>query len=82
MSSRHWDSKGKISMVDVSRKAKSVRRAVVRGTVIVKNIHLEALTGNPKGEVFATARLAGIQSAKKCWDLIPLCHPLLQASCT
>ncbi len=80
MGSRHWDREGNVSMVDVSGKATTVRRAVVKGTVLVKDVHLEALKGNPKGDVFATARLAGIQAAKKCWDLIPMCHPILLRS--
>lgn len=65
-------------MVDVSRKQESRREAVAEGAVVMQAQTLEAiLSGNAKkGDVLATARIAGIMGAKKTSDLIPLCHPL------
>lgn len=65
-------------MVDVSAKSDSSRTAVAESQIKLSAEVLSALTfgKNPKGDVFATARIAGIQAAKKCSDLIPLCHPL------
>lgn len=76
MSTNHWDEDGQLRMVDVSPKAKTTRRAIVSARLCIKPSHVEALRGNPKGDVFAAARLAGIQAAKKCADLIPLCHSI------
>ena len=66
-------------MVDVSDKVVSRREARARGAVRMSAAAFEAvLLGNlPKGEVVATARIAGIQAAKRASDLIPMCHPLL-----
>lgn len=65
-------------MVDVSGKQQSRREAVAEGAVVMQAQTLEAiLSGNAKkGDVLATARIAGIMGAKKTSDLIPLCHPL------
>lgn len=65
-------------MVDVSPKASTARRAVASGKVLIKPETLEALKSekNPKGDVLAAARIAGILAAKKTSELIPLCHPL------
>lgn len=74
----HLDAQGRVSMVDVSEKKATTRRAVAQGFV-----HMSAETfalvrsgNNPKGNVETTAELAGIMAAKKTSDLIPLCHPL------
>jgi len=66
-------------MVDVSDKPVSSREARARGAVRMSAPALEAIVrGNlPKGEVMATARIAGIQAAKRASDLIPMCHPLM-----
>ena len=74
----HVDGKGKIKMVDVTGKKPVRRRAVARGTVRMKPTTFALLTGGElaKGDVFNTARLAGIMGAKKTAELIPLCHPL------
>jgi cyclic pyranopterin monophosphate synthase len=66
-------------MVDISAKPVSRREARARGTVRMSVQAFEAImAGNlPKGEVIATARIAGIQAAKRTSDLIPMCHPLL-----
>src|SRR5438445_11912294 len=65
-------------MVDVSQKAVTLREAVARARVRMTNEAMHAiLAGNlPKGEVLATARIAGIQAAKRTSELIPMCHPL------
>lgn len=65
-------------MVDVGGKVPMRRRAVAEGFFIAQPATLDRLiAGNlPKGEALATARIAGIQAAKKCGELIPLCHSL------
>lgn len=74
----HLNAKGEAHMVDVSEKSDTSRTAVAESRVRINNDVLRSLQSNenPKGDVFATARIAGIQAAKKCSDLIPLCHPL------
>lgn len=66
-------------MVDVSMKQDSVREARAEAFITMKPETLQMIiSGNHhKGDVFATARIAGIQAAKRTWELIPLCHPLL-----
>jgi len=74
----HLDSSGEARMVDVGEKD-STRRVARAGARIRMGMETrEQITGetNPKGAVLATARLAGIQAAKRTSDLIPLCHPL------
>ena len=65
-------------MVDVSAKEVTDRRAVARAVVRMAPETLEAVRRGdaPKGDVIATARIAGIQAAKRTADLVPLCHPL------
>ncbi|MBC8309501.1 MAG: cyclic pyranopterin monophosphate synthase MoaC [Phycisphaerales bacterium] len=74
----HLDKQGKASMVDVSGKAPLLRTAVAEGFFNAKESTIDALLGGdlPKGEGLAVARIAGIQAAKLCDKLIPLCHPL------
>ncbi|BAZ52524.1 molybdenum cofactor biosynthesis protein C [Nostoc sp. NIES-4103] len=74
----HLDSQGQAQMVDVSAKAATVRQAVAAAKVRMLPETLAAIqAGNtPKGDVLATARLAGIMAAKQTAALIPLCHPL------
>jgi cyclic pyranopterin phosphate synthase len=74
----HLSSAGQARMVDVSDKAATERIAIAEGRVIMRRDTLDlALSGNAKkGDVFATARIAGIMAAKKTHELIPLCHPL------
>ena len=66
-------------MVDISAKADTVRVAVARGSVRMQPETLALIQsgGVPKGDVIATARLAGVMAAKRTHELIPLCHPLL-----
>jgi cyclic pyranopterin monophosphate synthase len=75
----HLDATGAARMVDVGDKAVTQREAVARGQVQMRPETLALLVegGLPKGDVLATARIAGIMAAKKTPDLIPLCHTLL-----
>jgi len=74
----HVDPGGEARMVDISEKPVTVREARARARVKMGPEALAAiLAGNlPKGEVIATARIAGIQAAKRTSELIPMCHPL------
>ena len=78
----HLDAQGRANMVDVSDKALTVREAVAEALVRMRPQTLQMITqgDHPKGDVFAVARIAGIQAAKKTSDLIPLCHPLMLTS--
>ncbi len=66
-------------MVDVSGKADTVREAVAEGRITMSAEALAAISEGSakKGDVLATARIAGIMAAKKTSELIPLCHPLM-----
>jgi len=74
----HLNRKGKAIMVDVSPKLPQFRRAVASGEIRCSPATLRLLRQDktPKGDVLATARIAGIQAAKQTSILIPLCHPL------
>ena len=74
----HLNSDGEANMVDISLKKDTSRSALAISQVILSETILRAINdGNvPKGDLFASARIAGIQAAKKCSELIPLCHPL------
>lgn len=74
----HLDESGAARMVDVGGKAATARRAVASGRITMSPEALAAIReGNaPKGDVLATARIAGIMAAKRTGELIPLCHPL------
>src|SRR4029079_16045637 len=74
----HLDNKGEARMVDVSAKAATDRIAVAEGKVVMTPATLDiVLSGDAKkGDVLGTARIAGIQAAKRTHELIPLCHPL------
>lgn len=74
----HLDSEGKARMVDVGDKPETRRVAVAGGTVRMRDETLKLITSGelPKGDVLAVARIAGIQAAKRCDTLIPLCHSL------
>ena len=78
----HLDSQGRANMVDVTEKAVTSREAVAQAVVRMRPETLDMIIsgGHPKGDVFAVARIAGIQAAKKTSDLIPLCHPLMLTS--
>ena len=74
----HFDGKGDAHMVDVSDKAVTSRIAIASGAVKMLPATIALITDGTakKGDVLGVARLAGIMGAKKCADLIPLCHPL------
>lgn len=74
----HLDSEGNARMVDVGEKPSTRRLAVASGRVRMRAETLELLRDGemPKGDVLAVARVAGIQAAKRCDELIPLCHSL------
>ena len=74
----HLDEKGSARMVDVGAKPVTAREAMAEGFVQMQPATLLAIAEEkvPKGEVLSTARIAGIMAAKRCGDLIPLCHPL------
>ena len=74
----HLDAAGHARMVDVGGKAVTQREAVAGAAVVMRPETLALIEsgGHSKGDVFAVARIAGIQAAKRCADLIPLCHPL------
>jgi cyclic pyranopterin phosphate synthase len=74
----HLDDAGAARMVDVGHKPVTAREAVAEGFVTMQPATLRAIAEErvPKGEVLATARVAGILAAKRCGELIPLCHPL------
>ena len=75
----HVDESGEASMVDVGEKSETVRQAVATATVVMLPDTLSLIVQNQikKGDVLSVAKIAGIQAAKKCSELIPLCHPLM-----
>ena len=75
----HLDATGNAHMVDVSAKDVTTRSATARARVLMQPETLVLITSGTakKGDVLATARLAGIMAAKKTSELIPLCHPLM-----
>ena len=79
----HIDAQGEARMVDVSNKPVSKREAVAQGEIRISTSTLSRIETHQvaKGNVLATARLAGIMAAKRTGDLIPLCHPLPITHC-
>jgi cyclic pyranopterin phosphate synthase len=75
----HIDESGAARMVDVSGKADTLREAVAKGSVRMapETLALIQSGGIPKGDVLAVARVAGVMAAKRAYELIPMCHPLL-----
>lgn len=74
----HLNEHGEASMVDVTEKEITRREARACATVMMRPETMALIISgeNPKGDVLAVARVAGIQASKRCSDLIPLCHPL------
>ena len=74
----HLNERGEAHMVDVGDKAETSRRAIAEGIINMSpaTFRLIADATAPKGDVVATARIAGIMAAKRTHELIPLCHPL------
>jgi cyclic pyranopterin monophosphate synthase len=79
----HIDTRGEATMVDVSAKPVMLREAVARGEIRLQKATLKLIEAQTiaKGNVLASARLAGIMAAKKTGELIPLCHPLPLTHC-
>ncbi|MBE2897453.1 cyclic pyranopterin monophosphate synthase MoaC [Pasteurellaceae bacterium 20609_3] len=75
----HINANGEANMVDVGDKLETAREARAEALVTMSQQTLSMIINGEhhKGDVFATARIAGIQAAKRTWELIPLCHPLL-----
>ena len=73
----HYDKAGTPRMVDVSAKPESRRTARAHAFVRIRKEVLGKLPENPKGNPLEIARIAGIGAAKRTWELIPLCHPLM-----
>lgn len=80
----HFDSNGNAIMVDVTDKAVTQRTATASGVIRVsKEVYRAIADGTAKkGDVLGTARIAGIMAAKRTWELIPLCHPLMLTKVT
>ena len=75
----HFDESGKARMVDVTAKEDTSRQAIAKGRIVMKETTLSLVKQGMmgKGDVLSVAQVAGIMGAKKTWDLIPMCHPLL-----
>ncbi|MDH4228763.1 MAG: cyclic pyranopterin monophosphate synthase MoaC [Nitrospirota bacterium] len=75
----HFNDSGRAHMVDVSGKADTSREAIAAGTIKVLPATFERIQNGKiaKGDVLSVAQVAGIMAAKKCHDIIPMCHPLL-----
>ena len=80
----HFDSKGNAVMVDVTEKAVTQREAIASGKIQVSEAVFNAIANGTvkKGDVLGVARVAGIMAAKRTWELIPMCHPLMLTKCT
>lgn len=79
----HADSNGAARMVDIANKAATARQAIAEARVRLGEAAQAALHAHlPKGDAFAVARIAGIQAAKRTWELIPLCHNIPLSKCT
>lgn len=80
----HFDAQGNAVMVDVTEKAITMRMAVATGKIKVNQAVFKAIQEGTvkKGDVLGVARVAGIMAAKKTFELIPMCHPLLLTKCS
>lgn len=74
----HINMQGRARMVDVSAKDATFRRARAAGKVLMNPSTLELVRtgGTKKGDVLGVAQVAGIQAAKHCWEMVPMCHPV------
>ncbi|MBU4292870.1 MAG: cyclic pyranopterin monophosphate synthase MoaC, partial [Actinobacteria bacterium] len=74
----HVEGTGKVKMVDISNKNESLRTAVASGCILLNEEIISKVKKNEiqKGDVLAAAKIAGINAAKKNWELIPLCHQI------
>lgn len=74
----HIDKKGSAQMVNITDKKPSLRTAIAKAVIFMNNETFDNIFNKTikKGNVLETAKIAGIMSAKKTWDVIPMCHPL------
>jgi cyclic pyranopterin phosphate synthase len=74
----HLDARGRLRMVNVSRKRVTLRTAVARGKLFMhaRTLRLLREQALPKGDALAAAHLAAVQAAKRTWEIVPLAHPL------
>lgn len=79
----HFDGEGNAVMVEVSGKEITARTAIAKGRIAMKPETLRAIKEGTakKGDVLGVSRVAGIMAAKRTWELIPMCHPLLIEKC-
>ncbi|MCT4597848.1 MAG: cyclic pyranopterin monophosphate synthase MoaC [Vallitalea sp.] len=79
----HFDESGNAIMVDVSKKTPTDRVAIARAQISMSEETYIAIQNGMigKGDVLGVARVAGIMAAKKTWELIPMCHPLMLTKC-
>jgi len=80
----HINKSGEAQMVDISDKNNSHRQAKASALIHMQKQTLKLIISgaHKKGDVLAVARIAAIQAAKKCWEIIPLCHPLMLSQIT
>ncbi|MEG2773819.1 MAG: cyclic pyranopterin monophosphate synthase MoaC, partial [Acetivibrio sp.] len=80
----HFDAAGNAIMVDVTEKAVTQRIAVASGKIQMNQETYDRVRDGSvkKGDVLGVSRVAGIMAAKKTWELIPMCHPLMLTKCT
>jgi len=80
----HFDTQGNAVMVDISQKEITQRTAIAKGVISMNEEAMKAVLAGTakKGDVLGVARIGGIMAAKKCAELIPLCHPLNFDKCT
>lgn len=79
----HINEEGRAKMVDVSEKNETKRTAVAGGSIYMKRETLERVKEGTmkKGDVLSVAQVGGIMGAKKTWDIIPMCHPIMISGC-
>ena len=74
----HTKEDGSVNMVDITQKEEQFRKAIASGSITLNSETIELVKTNQikKGSVLTAAQIAGIMAAKKCSDIIPLCHPI------
>ena len=74
----HTKEDGSVNMVDITQKEEQFRKAIASGSITLNSETIELVKNNQikKGSVLTAAQIAGIMAAKKCSDIIPLCHPI------
>lgn len=74
----HWNAEGRPQMVDISQKTLTTRTAIAQSIIRISDSLYQAIQSSliKKGDPLQVAQIAGIQAAKKTWELIPMCHPI------